>query len=84
MKIAIAPAPGLGSLVEVAIPWSRLGVKPASGLKLRGDFGILSADNGGTITAARHYWSNKSTGLVNDIPGEAELTPQLWGDLTLE
>ena len=84
VKVAIAPALGAGVLVEVAIPWARLGVKPASGLKLRGDFGILSADNGGTITIARHYWSNKSTGLVNDIPGEAELTPKLWGDLTLE
>ena len=84
VKVAIAPATGLGCLVEVAIPWTRLGVRPTSGLKLRGDFGFLSADNGGTITNARHYWSNKSTGLVNDVPGEADLAPQLWGDLTLE
>ena len=83
VKVAMGSGPG-GCLVETAIPWSRLGVKPVAGLKLRGDFGILAADAGGTVTTARHYWSNKSTGLVNDVPGEAELAPQLWGELTLE
>ena len=45
---------------------------------------MLSADRGGTTTVARTYWSNSATGLVNDIPGEAELTPKLWGTLVLE
>ena len=31
---------------------------------------------GGTVTVSRQYWSNKAAGLVNDIPGEAELTPE--------
>jgi DNA-binding beta-propeller fold protein YncE len=73
-----------GLLVEAAIPWTALGVKPVSGLKLKADFGVLVADSGGTQTIARHYWSNKATGLVNDIPGEADLTPNLWGDVVLE
>jgi membrane protease YdiL (CAAX protease family) len=44
----------------------------------------LFADNGGTMTIARQYWSNKNTGLVNDVPGEADLTPAAWGTFTLD
>ena len=85
VKVATAPYPdGRGYFVEAAIPWSRLGVTPSSGLKLRADFGILSGDTGGTITISRKYWSNKSTGLVNDVPGEAQLEPEHWGEVTLQ
>jgi hypothetical protein len=28
---------------------------------------------------SRLYWSNKATGIVSDIPSEAELQPSLWG-----
>ncbi|XHR29820.1 MAG: FlgD immunoglobulin-like domain containing protein [Chthoniobacteraceae bacterium] len=73
-----------GYLVEASVPWSVLGVQPASGLKLRGDFGILGADKGGTVTVSRRYWTNKATNLVNDVPGEADLEPKLWGNLVLE
>jgi hypothetical protein len=83
VKVAAAPC-NSGYLVEAQIPWARLGVKPASGAKLKGDFGILFADAGGSTTIARQYWSNKATGLVNDVPGEADLTPNLWGEFVLE
>jgi hypothetical protein len=83
VQAATGPIAG-GYFVEVAIPWSLLGVKPAAGLKLKGDVGILYADNGGTITVSRQYWCNKNTNLVNDVPGEADLTPNLWGEFTLE
>lgn len=73
-----------GYFVEAAIPWKRLGVTPTSGLKVKGDFGMLFGDKGGTRTVSRQYWSNKATGLVDDIPGEADLTPARWGELTLE
>ncbi len=73
-----------GYLVEAKIPWALLGIKAVPGLKLRADIGVLSADNGGTFTVSRQYWSNKATGLVNDIPGEAELTPSLWGTIELK
>jgi len=75
---------GRGSDVEAAIPWRVLGFQPQPGLKLRGDFGVLCADSGGTATIARHYWSSQATGLVNDVPGEADLTPSLWGELQLD
>lgn len=73
-----------GYFVEAAIPWKALGVTPQSGLKLKGDIGVLFADAGGTQTTSRRYWSNKATGLVNDVPGEADLTPKLWGEFVLE
>ena len=34
----------------------------------------------GTNRDARVYWSNKATGLVNDVPGEIMVQPNLWGD----
>lgn len=77
-RVATGPLPG-GYLVEAAIPWTTLGVQPHPGLKLRADVGVLFADAGGTATVSRQYWSNKATALVSDIPGEAELTPALWG-----
>lgn len=82
VTLASAPVPG-GYLVEASIPWRVLGVTPQSGLKLRGDVGVLFGD-GGTQTISRQYWSNKATGLVNDVPGEADLAPRLWGTFTLE
>ena len=82
VTVASAPAQG-GYIVEASIPWSVLGVQPKSGLKLRGDVGVLFGD-GGTQTISRQYWSNKATGLVNDVPGEADLSPRLWGTFTLE
>ena len=39
---------------------------------------ILAALGGGV------YWSNKATGITADVPSEAELTPGLWGDITIE
>lgn len=67
------------SLYEVSIPLKVLEILPKSGLTLRGDVGILLGSDG--ITTDRIYWMNKATGLLNDIPGEAQLTPRLWGDI---
>ncbi len=83
VAVAVGPAHG-GYVVEAAIPWKTLGVEPKSGLKLKADFGVLGADNDGMATVSRRYWCNRSTGLVNDVPGEADLTPDLWGAIALE
>ena len=64
---------------EFSIPLANLGLKPTPGSTLRGDVGLLRGD--GLRTTQRVYWSNKASGLVSDIPSEAELTPQLWGTL---
>jgi hypothetical protein len=62
---------------EVSIPLSVLQLTPKAGMQLKGDIGILRGD--GTQTISRVYWSNKATGIVSDVPAEAELTPALWG-----
>jgi hypothetical protein len=70
--------------VDVVVPLQDLGMPDPSGLKLRGDFGVIYGDAGGTINVFRNYWSNRATGLVNDVPGEIMLSPNLWGDLTFD
>jgi hypothetical protein len=66
---------------EVSIPLAALGLKPEAGGSLRGDIGVLRGD--GTQTLARSYWSNKATGITADVPSEAMLTPQLWGEVRI-
>lgn len=62
---------------ELSVPLAAVGLRPKTGLRVRGDIGILRGSGG--LTAQRLYWQNKATGLVSDVPGEAELAPQLWG-----
>jgi len=69
-------SPSAGNF-EFSIPLKVLGLRPAPGTELRGDVGLLRGD--GVRTIQRVYWSNKATGLVSDLPSEAELSPQLWG-----
>ncbi|MDB6077582.1 MAG: repeat containing protein [Akkermansiaceae bacterium] len=64
---------------EISIPLATLGLRPAPGARIRGDIGLLRGD--GAETRSRAYWSNKSTGIVSDVPDEAMLTPELWGTL---
>ena len=52
---------------------------PGSATDLRGDFGVIYGDADGTVDQLRSYWSNKATGLVNDVPGEVTVMPRLWG-----
>ncbi|MCU0980921.1 MAG: hypothetical protein MUF25_17355 [Pirellulaceae bacterium] len=68
-----------GYAVEAVVPLELLGLKLQPGKRYMIDFGILSADSGGSVTVARTYWANKATGLVNDVPGEITLHPGLWG-----
>ena len=71
-------ADGKGGYV-VAAPLEMLGIKPAPGMRIKGDIGILRGN--GRETVQRVYWRNKATGITSDIPSEAELTPSLWGVL---
>jgi hypothetical protein len=63
---------------ELSIPLTALGWRPQVGQTLRGDIGLLRGN--GFQTVQRVYWSNKATGITADVPSEAELTPQLWGE----
>jgi len=62
----------------VSVPLTTLGWHPRAGQRIRGDIGLLRGN--GFQTLQRIYWSNKATGITADVPSEAELTPQLWGD----
>ncbi len=68
-----------GYRVEATVPLAELGLEKASGQTLRGDFGVVYGDRLGTVNLSRVYWSNPATGLVNDVPGETMLAPDLWG-----
>ncbi len=70
--------------VEAAIPLSDLGLKEPGGKTLKADFGVLFGDPDGAMTMLRSYWSNQATGLVNDVPGEITLSPNLWGTAAFE
>jgi hypothetical protein len=70
---------GEHGLFEMSIPLSVLGLKPEAGTSIKGDVGLLRGN--GFQTMQRVYWQNKATGLTSDVPGEAMLTPQLWGKL---
>jgi hypothetical protein len=63
--------------VECAIPLRDLQLKPAPGMELLADVGVLRGREGRTVQ--RSYWSNKSTVLVSDLPSEASLHPERWG-----
>jgi hypothetical protein len=65
--------------LEAAVPLARLGLKPAPGMRLRLDWGLLVSGPDGHEVLQRVYWSNKATGIVADAPSEARIAPQLWG-----
>ncbi len=67
--------------VTASIPLPDLGLTLKPGTTYRADFGVTYGDAGGSDTNLRSYWSNQSTALVDDIPGEIMLSPNLWGEL---
>ena len=77
-RISVATREGEYRL-RVAVPLAALGLKDPAGKNLRADFGVIFGDPAGQINMLRSYWSNPATGLVNDVPGEIMLTPNLWG-----
>ena len=64
-------------------PLTEPGLTLTPGQKLRADFGVTFGDAGGTDTNLRSHWSNQSTGLGDDIPGEILLTPAPWGEVNI-
>lgn len=73
-------------VVEAAVPWTLLGIRPEPGLKLAGDVGVIYGDKGGTRNAIRYLWNDKSpeVSINNDIPSEVRMHPNDWGRLALE
>lgn len=75
-----------GYIVELAVPWERLGVATHSGNVLGGDLGVIYGNRGGTRNAIRYLWSDKSpeVSINNDIPSEVRIHPSQWGRWILE
>lgn len=75
---------GDGYKLKLSVPLADLGLGDPPGLILRGDFGVIYGDAAGTTNTFRNYYSNRATGLVNDVPGEIMLSPELWGEIRFE
>lgn len=65
--------------LTATIPFAALGFTPQAGHGYRADFGVIYGSKAGDTNELRMNWSNKKTGLVSDIPGEANLVPAEWG-----
>ena len=82
-KIVITPGKSHFTL-EAAVPLASLHLDPAKTPVIRGDLGIVVADQTGTRTIDRRYWSNNNTNIISDLPSEARIQPNLWGTLVFE
>ena len=69
--------------VEVAVPLKELGIDSKASGDLRGDVGVVFADDSGKSRSLRLYYYNHHTEMVNDRPTEATLQPLEWGTLAM-
>ena len=74
---------GDGYTVEAAVPLADLGIDAAHPTDLRGDVGVIFADQTGANRALRLYYYNQDTKIVNDLTTEATLQPGDWGPVEL-
>jgi hypothetical protein len=72
-----------GYVLQAAVPLAAIGFSPQAGKTYKLDLGVIFSDAKGDNRAARVYWSNKTTGLVSDVPGEIMAAPNLWGRASL-
>lgn len=66
-----------GYELSAEVPLQLLGLDPSA--EILGDFGVTFGDAEGQETQLRSYWANSATMLVDDIPGEIMLHPNMWG-----
>ncbi len=66
--------------VEAAIPLHTLGLSIRPGLRLRGDWGVLTSSDGHQVKQ-RMYWANKTATGTSDEAVEARLEPAMWGTI---
>jgi len=70
-----------GYVLEASAPLADLGIDPHEQDVLKGDVGVIYADDTGTDRALRLYYYNKDTGMTADLSTEALLQPGNWGDV---
>jgi hypothetical protein len=69
--------------VEAAVPLKELGIDPKGAASLRGDVGVVFADESGRSRSLRLYYYNHHTETVFDVPTEATLQPAEWGPIVV-
>lgn len=72
---------GTGWTVVAKLPWKALGLSGPPKQTLRGDVGLIEGDATGTRAVARHYYFDRGSQVVSDLPSEVRVNPSLWGDL---
>jgi hypothetical protein len=83
VKITVTPK-DKAHVVQAAIPFAALGVKPAPPMVWRADFGATHAGPDVGRTRLRTYWNNQETGIVDDAVFELMMQPKNWGEITLK
>lgn len=82
---------GNGYTLEASVPLSDLGMvaapaapaDPSVGTTLKGDVGVIYADETGADRSLRLYYYNHDTGMTADLTTEARLQPGNWGDVEM-
>jgi hypothetical protein len=70
-----------GYVVMAKVPLATLGVNLATSHTFTGDVGVIYGSATGGSARLRLYWSNKDTAITSDVPSEAALQPDKWGQL---
>ena len=81
-RIAVRRSNGFYTL-EAAVPLADIVPDPKRLGNLRGDAGVIFADESGRSRSLRLYYSNRHTEMISDIPSEALLQPAEWGALVM-
>ena len=65
------------------MPLADLHLKPKSTGDLRGDVGVIFADESGKGRSMRLYYYNHHTEMIDDLATEATLQPNEWGKIAM-
>jgi hypothetical protein len=83
-RLAIKPdVAGKSYTVEASVPLRDLNLNPHFADNLRGDVGVIFADESGRSRSLRLYYYNHDTAMVDDLATEATLQPNEWGTLAM-
>jgi hypothetical protein len=69
--------------IEAAVPLKDLVIDPKERAALRGDIGVIYADDTGASRSQRLYYYNHKTNVTADLTTEATLEPGQWGLIQL-
>jgi hypothetical protein len=68
--------------LTATVPLAAIHFTPSG--EVKGNVGRVFSDASGTRAAVRHYWSNKNTAIMSDLPTEVMVNPDLWGTFRFE